>query len=260
MSSFPGNFAQADGASVSERHEPALRHAVDELPDRIVARQAERAGWVRAAGRQLSPKRLPATLTAAPGAAHRRNARLLGMVAAGFMALFAVSVLIAGGLDDPAIVLLSMAPPATAGAGALWHLGKARKAPSRMRLTLSETGVALEADGRAWSAPLTAFEGIALRSVVTQKANPRARSRRTAAEVKMRVGEEIRLYWVELTHADPEQSIPLWASDAPFASSDGLGAARGFAERLGLPLLSTAGISSVWDDGPRPPGRKDKRR
>jgi len=99
--------------------------------------------------------------------------------------------------------------------------------------------------------PLTAFEGIALRSYVTQKENPRARQNRTLAETRDRRGEEIRLYWVELAHADPEQSIPLWASDARFASADGLAFAEGFAERLGLMLLSTAGISAVWDDRPR---------
>lgn len=235
---------------MSERLEPALRHAVDDLPARVAARQAERAGWIKAAPRQLSPKRLPAEITVAPGLAHRRNARWLGMIAAGFLALLAVSAAVAGGLDDPAIALLSLAPSATAGAGALWHLAKARSAPARLTLALSATDVTLDADGRPWSAPLSAFEGVALRSVATQKANARARSRRTAEEAKRRVGEEIRLYWVELTHADPERSVPLWASDAPFASSDALGAARRFADRLGLPLLSTAGISSVRGDAP----------
>jgi hypothetical protein len=245
---------------LSEPHEPALRHAVDDLPARTVARQAERAGWVRAAKPPLSAKRLPATLSVAPGLAHRRNARLLGYVALGFLGLFAVSVLATGGLEEPVIVVLSLVPPATAGAGAIWHLMKARAAPSRFRLTLSETGVGVEADGRAWTAPLTAFEGVALRMVITQTANPRARQRRTLAEAKQRIGEEIRLYWVELTHPDPDQSIPLWASDAPFASSDGLAAARGFAARLGLPLLSTAGISSVWDTEPPPANRAGRRR
>ena len=236
---------------MSERHQPALRHAVDDLPARIVKRQAERAGWIKAAGRQISPGQVPARLSAAPGRAHRRNARLLGMIAAGFAALGAVSALVAEGDDALAILVLTLLPVGTAGGGALWHLAKARVAPARLRLSLSETGVALEADGRAWSMPLTAFEGIALRSYVTQKENPRTRQNRSLAETRDRRGEEIRLYWVELTHADPEQSIPLWASDAPFASADGIGFAQSFAERLGLMLLSTAGVSAVWEDRPR---------
>lgn len=244
---------------MSERHEPALRHAVDDLPPSIVARQAERARWVAASGRQATPKRLPLTLSLAPGLAHRRNARLLGMVAAGFLALLAVSVAVMGGVEEPVIMALSLVPPAVAGAGALWHLAKARRVPGRMRLTLSETGVGIESDGRAWTLPLSAFEGVALRSAVTQKESPRARRHRTVAEMKFRVGEEIRLYWAELVHPDPEQSVPLWASDARFASSDGLAAARGFAARLGLPLLSTAGIASVWDETP-PPAKGKRRR
>jgi hypothetical protein len=237
---------------LSERHEPALRHAVDDLPAAVVARQAERAGWLKAASR-----RLPGTLALAPGLAHRRNARLLGMVAAGFLALFAVSVLVAGGLDEPVIVALSLVPPATAAAGALWHLAKARTAPARLTVTLSKAGVEIDADGRRSALPLGAFEGVALRVAVTQKASPRARRHRTVAETRDRVGEEIRLHWVELTHPDPARSVPLWASDAPFAGSDGLAAARGFAAALGLPLLSTAGIASVWEDGDRPPaGRR----
>ncbi len=230
-----------------ERVEPALRHAVDDLPASIVKRQAERATWIAVAKRQASPKRLPLTISAAPGLAHRRNARLLGMVAAGFMALFAVSAAVMGGLGDPVILALSLVPPAIAGAGALWHGAKARSAPARFNVALSDTGISVERDGAAWSAPLSSFEGVALRSFRTQKANPRARQHRSPAEAKDRVGEEIRLYWVELTHSDPENSIPLWASDKAFASSEGLAAARAFATRLGLPLLSTAGISSVWE-------------
>jgi len=237
--------------TLSERHEPALRHAVDDLPMHIVKRQAERAGWIAAASRQISPGQVPARLSTAPGRAHRRNARLLGMIAAGFAALGAASTLAAEGDDALAIVLLALVPIATAGGGALWHMAKARVAPARLRLSLSETGVALEADGRAWSMPLTAFQGIALRSFVMQKENPRARSQRTLAEMRDRIGEEIRLYWVELTHADPEQSIPLWASDASFASADGFAIARGLAKRLDLTLLSTAGVSAVWEEQPK---------
>lgn len=245
---------------MAERHEPPVRHAVDDLPTRIVARQAERAGWVRSVNKPLSPKRLPATLSVAPGLAHRRNARLLGLVALGFLALLAVSLLVAGGLDEPEVALLSLVPVAVAGGGALWHLMKARTTPARFRLTLSETGVGVEADGRVWTAPLSTFQGVALRSHVTQKANPNARRHRTLAQMKERVGEEIRLYWVELTHADPEQSIPLWASNAPFAASDGVATSRAFAARLGLPLLSTAGIASVWDAAPPPGSRKGRRK
>lgn len=233
---------------MSERLEPALRHAVDDLPPKVVRRQAERARWLAGAKRRLSVKRLPVTVSAAPGLAHRRAARWLGGIAAGFLGLFAVSVAVAGGLEDPAILALSLVPPATAGAGAAWHLMKARSVPGRFSLTLSATGVSVVRDGRGWSAPLAAFEGVSLHSAITQKASPRARARRTAAEATLRVGEEIRLYWVELTHADPESSVPLWASEARFASSDGLAAARAIAARLGLPLLSTAGISSVWED------------
>jgi hypothetical protein len=199
-----------------ERVEPALRHAVDDLPASIVKRQAERAKWIAGAKRQASPKRLPMTISAAPGLAHHRNARLLGMVAAAFMALLAVSVAVAGGLGDPVIVALSLVPPAIAGAGALWHLAKARSAPARFNVALSEAGISVERDGEVWSAPLSSFEGVALRSFRTQKANPRARRHRSPAEVKDRLGEEIRLYWA-------------------------------FATRLSLPLLSTAGVSSVWD-------------
>jgi hypothetical protein len=54
--------------------------------------------------------------------------------------------------------------------------------------------------------------------------------------------------------------VPLWASDAPFAGSDGLAAARGFAAALGLPLLSTAGIASVWEDGDRTPAGRPSRK
>lgn len=242
-----------------ERHEPALRHAVDDLPARIVAQQARTARWIGAAARPLSAKRLPASLSVTPGLAHRRNARLLGLIAGAFVALFAVSVAVAGGIDDPVIVALSMVPPATAGAGALWHLAMARAAPSRLSLTLSETEVESLADGQSTTVPLSAFEGVSLRSVLAQKASPRARQNRTPAETRLRVGEEIRLYWVELTHPEPLRSVPLWASDARFASSDGLEAARRFAARLGLPLLSTAGISSVWDDAPPPETRKPRR-
>lgn len=232
---------------MSERVEPALRHAVDDLPASVVKRQAERAQWIAVAKRQASPKRLPLTISAAPGLAHRRNARLLAAVAAAFIVLFAVSVAVGGGLADPVVIALSLVPPAIAGAGALWHLARARVAPARFNVALSETGVSVERDGELWSAPLSSFEGVALRSFRTRKANPRARQHRSLAEARDRVGEEIRLYWVELTHSDPENSITLWASDRPFASSEGLAAARAFAARLGLPLLSTSGISSVWD-------------
>ena len=239
-----------------EYHEPVLRHAVDALPPHVVARQAERAGWLKAAARPLSPKRLPATVTVTPGLAHRRNARLLGLVAAGFLALMAVSLLVAGGADEPVILVLSLVPPATAGGGALWHLAKARAAPARLSLTLSEAALTVDEDGHLRQQPLTAFEGVALRQTVTTKANPRARRHRTPDEIRNRWGEEIRLYWVELTHADPAQSVALWASDAPFAGSDGLGVARALADRLGLPLLSTAGIASTWDAPPKAAKRR----
>jgi hypothetical protein len=238
---------------LTERYEPALRHAVDDLPAAVVARQAERAGWLKVATRRLSPRRLPGTLALAPGLAHRRNARLLGMVAGGFLALFAVSALVAGGLDEPVIVALSLLPPATAAAGALWHLAKERAAPARLTLVLSKDGVEIDADRRRSTTPLAAFEGIALRVAVVQKASPQARRHRTVAETRGRVGNEIRLHRVELTHVDPTRSVPLWASDAPFAGADGLAAARGFAAALGLPLLSTAGIASVRENEDLPP-------
>jgi hypothetical protein len=123
-----------------------------------------------------------------------------------------------------------------------------RRQPEWVRISLSREEAMVEGPGGTWTTPIAAFSAVAVRkrpgfairgTNQTTNVNRRIQAGRTYALL-----ERETLWWVELVHPDPERSLPVWAHFGDFAGPGAERAARGFAQRFGLPL-ETLGTSAT---------------
>ncbi len=110
-----------------------------------------------------------------------------------------------------------------------------RRQPEWVRISLSREEARVEGPGGTWTTPIAAFSAVAVRkrpgfAIGGTNRNTHL-NRRSDAWVQRDT-----LWWVELVHQDPQRSLPLWAHFGDFAGPGAERAARGFAQRLGLPV------------------------
>lgn len=222
-----------------------LAHAVDRLPRAVVRRQAERAELIRSAEPAIDPGMLPQEIRLTPGAAFADRARN-AFRATGALMLFTLVMWWFFGAAAPLDILGPLALPALAAGFGVDAWRKSRRYSEGLVIAISATEVAMTSERGVWTTPVAAFEGVAVRGVSGQKEwSGLRKASRTDLQRRQGVGEASRaLYWIELAHADPEKSVPLWTFEAGSDSMRMLVVwpAERFARALGRPLLSTAGI------------------
>ena len=200
---------------------------------------------------KLDPDRLPARVELDPGAPVRLGLKVLYGTAAGLAVLAGVGLALTWEERDAAEVAFGFVPPAiVAGLGAWAHL-RHRDVPRRFVLEVTASKVTVETLADRWSLPVSAYEGVALRRWQVSKASPRRHAtvhQRTQLERRMRLGEDVTLWWVELVHPDPARTVVLWADREVGAAAEGLDRAEHFAQRFRLPLLTTSGLRRMDDD------------
>ena len=205
----------------------------------------ERARLVERAEPAIDPGMLPQTIALSPGVDFAGRARNAFRVAGAFM-LF---VVVFWWLFDASTPLDILAPLALPGFSAwvgfdAWR--KAQRYPAGLAIAVSSDNVEMRSERGVWTLPVSAFLGVAVRGVPLEKEwSGLRKATRTDLQRRQGVGEASRsFHWIELTHSDPEKSVPLWACEA---GSDPMrmlvvATAERFAKALGRPLLSTAGI------------------
>lgn len=115
-----------------------------------------------------------------------------------------------------------------------------RRQPEWVRISLSREEARVEGPGGAWTTPIAVFSAVAVRKRPGFTIGGTTRETNLDQRIYAGKGYSIlqrdTLWWVELVHRDPERSLPLWAQFGDFAGPGAERAARGFAQRLGLPV------------------------
>ena len=224
------------------------------LPSPASQAHAERAARWKLATSELDLARLPLTFDVNAGEAAMLGVRwLLRAAGAALLLLGGWAWLIAG--EETALVekvLATVLLPGLLAGLALWIWLVHRRTPQRQRLMLWRDRVRYEDADGAWEHRMRDYAGLALRQRQTRHA-PRG-SRRgsyTAAERELRMDRDVWLWWIELVHEDPARDLVLWASDADFASSDGLELVGRMSETFGLPVLTTSGLREATAEDER---------
>lgn len=112
--------------------------------------------------------------------------------------------------------------------------------PEWVRISLSREEARVEGPGGAWTTPIPDFSAVAVRkrpgfSIGGRRSTSSLNGSLVPGESDTLLQRKT-LWWVELVHPEPERSLPLWAHFGAFAGPGAERAARGFAERFGLPV------------------------
>lgn len=112
--------------------------------------------------------------------------------------------------------------------------------PEWVRISLSREEARVEGPGGTWTTPIAAFSAVAVRKrpgfTIGGTNHTTNLNRRIFAGKTYSLAQRETLWWVELVHAEPERSLPIWAHFGEFAGPGAERAARGFAQRFGLPV------------------------
>jgi hypothetical protein len=112
--------------------------------------------------------------------------------------------------------------------------------PEWVRISLSREDARVEGPGGTWTTPIAEFSAVAVRkrpgfAIGGRRSTSSLNGSLVPGESDTLLQRKT-LWWVELVHPDPERSLPLWAHFGAFAGPGAERAARGFAERFGLPV------------------------
>lgn len=107
--------------------------------------------------------------------------------------------------------------------------------PEWVRISLSREEARVEGPGGTWTTPIAAFSTVAVRKRPGFAIGGTNRNTSLHSRPDTLLRRET-LWWVELVHAEPERSLPIWAHLGDFAGPGAERAARGFAHRFGLPV------------------------
>lgn len=115
-----------------------------------------------------------------------------------------------------------------------------RRQPEWVRISLSREDARVEGPGGTWTTPIAEFSAVAVRkrpgfAIGGRRSTSSLNGSLVPGESDTLLQRKT-LWWVELVHPDPERSLPLWAHFGAFAGPGAERAARGFAERFGLPV------------------------
>jgi hypothetical protein len=224
------------------------------LPSPGSQAHADRAARWKQATSELDLERLPLTFDVDAGETAMLGVRwLLRAAGTALLLLGGWAWLVAGdetGLAEK--VLATVLLPGTLAGLALWIWLVHRRTPRRERLMLWRDRVRYEDARGTWEGRMRDYAGLALRQRQTNHAR-RGPHRRTysAAERELRMDRDVWLWWIELVHDDPARDLVLWASDADFASSDGLDLVGRMSETFGLPVLTASGIREATAEDER---------